>query len=364
MAGVQFIAGLDLAESFYREVVSSLVEEPHAACLLGEGSDVLGFDTSRSQDHEWGPRMQILVAPHHRDVVSRRIARGLPPTFRGFDTAWFRLANGTVTHHVEVDTVDNWTRKTLGVDPRTGMTTADWLGLPQQRLLNLTAGRVFHDDTGDLTHVREVLRWYPRDVWYWMMLSAWHLIGNTEPMRGRCVETGDHLGARLLTARLCRLAMELAFLQERRYWPFRKWFGHAFRRLPAAASLERLLDTALSDDHHKAGAAVEALLGTLGDHHNDLAIGSPIPPRRQPFEVGINAAVRPYTVINAHEYIDTLRAHIADPTLRGLIQVGSIDQLTHADDAIATHTNWPALLTANYRAATREEPTSDPLADL
>src|SRR3546814_4114263 len=48
-----FIAGIDLARRFYAEVVSDLVRCPHAACLLGEGSDVLGYDQPRSTDHAW-----------------------------------------------------------------------------------------------------------------------------------------------------------------------------------------------------------------------------------------------------------------------------------------------------------------------
>jgi hypothetical protein len=33
----------------------------------------------------------------------------------------------------------------------------------------------------------------------------------------------------------------------------------------------------------------------------------------------------------------------------GRIQVGAIGQLTHADDAIVTHTDWPVHLTDVYR---------------
>ena len=54
-------SGLDLARGLYEEVVRPALTVPHTACLIGEGSEVLGFDTERSMDHEWGPRLQIFV---------------------------------------------------------------------------------------------------------------------------------------------------------------------------------------------------------------------------------------------------------------------------------------------------------------
>jgi hypothetical protein len=346
-----WVPGLDLAEAFYAQVLAPLVEVPHSACLLGEGSEVIGFDTPRSRDHEWGPRAQLFVGAEYVGAVRERIARGLPSTFEGYQTAWFSLSKGAVSDHVEVVTIEDWMNQSLGFDPRAGMDAASWLGSPQQQLLQVTAGRVFHDDTGELTRVRDLLAWYPDDVWAWMMLSAWHLIGNTEPMRGRCIETGDTLGGRLLAGRLCRLVMELAFLQERRYWPYDKWFGGAFGRLASAAALSPLLETALTRDEPDVTDSLRAAVTWLGHRHNTLRIGRAVIPSYAPFDVGINHAVRPYETVNASAYIRALHESIKDDRLRHLIQVGSIDQLTHCDDAIVTHTDWPARLTRQYRDA-------------
>jgi hypothetical protein len=41
--------GLELAAGFYAEVVRQLFGVPHAAALLGEGSEVLGYDDARSR---------------------------------------------------------------------------------------------------------------------------------------------------------------------------------------------------------------------------------------------------------------------------------------------------------------------------
>src|ERR1700729_3766711 len=85
IAGVtpRFVPGLELARDFYATVVRPLldVEFPwleHAAALIGPGSDVAGYDTERSTDHDWGPRLQVFLADGdagNASEVSRRAAR-------------------------------------------------------------------------------------------------------------------------------------------------------------------------------------------------------------------------------------------------------------------------------------------------
>ncbi|WP_140427045.1 DUF4037 domain-containing protein, partial [Ensifer aridi] len=243
----KFVQGLALARNFYADVVRPLIKVPHAASLLGEGSEVLGFDQPRSTDHAWGPRLQVFVDAPHVQAVGAAVEHGLPPEFMGWPVQFFSWQTNTVRHHVEITTLGDWIRSQIGIDPiAVELSTPAWLALPQQLLLQVTAGEVFHDDTGELRRLRETLAWYPRDVWLWAMASQWHLIGNAEPRIGRTTEAGDRRGSALIAARLARLLMELSFLQERRYWPYEKWFGTAFERLAVAPALGPRLDAVLS----------------------------------------------------------------------------------------------------------------------
>lgn len=348
--------GLELARGFYLDVVRPLIDRPHTACLIGEGSEVLGYDTERSRDHEWGPRLQVLVAEDHLERIDDRIRDGLPERYRGHPTTWYSLSSGRTTHHIEVATLDDWLTRRLPTIPRHDPDLAAWLAIPQQHLLQLTAGEVFHDDEGRLAELRETFRWYPLDVWRWIVASQWHLIGNTTPFLGRTVELGDRRGAQLIMGTLCRLIMELAFLQERRYRPYAKWFGSAFDRLDAAATLCPLIDRALSEPPtgRRDQPVCEALL-ELGRRHNALALSAPIEPVIDRFEVGVNDAVRPYPVLNTAAFIDATVEAIADRALRNLPRVGTIDQLTHADDLVINFTGWPAELAATYRDQLRPD---------
>ncbi len=86
-----FLPGVELARRYYAEIVRPLLDEhaprlAHSAALAGWGSEVLGFDSPRSADHNWGPRCQVLVGPAARARVAdvtALLADQLPATFLG-----------------------------------------------------------------------------------------------------------------------------------------------------------------------------------------------------------------------------------------------------------------------------------------
>src|SRR4051812_40820215 len=91
----EFIPGQQLSGLFYEEAVAPILAEAspglrHSAALIGYGSEVLGYDTARSTDHEWGPRLLLFVSEEdhraHRDRIVEILAERLPPIFRGYST--------------------------------------------------------------------------------------------------------------------------------------------------------------------------------------------------------------------------------------------------------------------------------------
>ena len=291
-----FVPSLRLNEAFYREVVAPLVEPyPHAAALLGWGSDVLGFDTERSTDHGWGPRLQVFVAEADVDAVRARVDAGLPEIFRGLPVrfGWDEIAP---RHWVEVLPLGTWLTGHLGLDPRPGMATRDWLTVPQQLLLGVVRGAVYADPAGELAALRSNLRWYPRDVWLWMLAAQWRRIAQEEAFVGRASEVGDELGSRLLAGRLVRELMCLVFLLCREYRPYSKWFGSAFARLPGAAALRPALERAVAAaDHAAREAALTEAYEAIASPHGTTLRPSPLRSTRGPgrFTVGPTACSGP-----------------------------------------------------------------------
>jgi Domain of unknown function (DUF4037) len=334
-----FVPGLELAREFFTGVVQPLLDEMfpglrYSAALLGPGSEVLGFDTARSTDHDWGPRLQLFLAPHLAGSWADRIAAALgdrlPDGFRGYPVR-FPLTGepaSAARHHVLVQALACWLRGRLGFDPSDGLSTLDWLATPTQRLAELTGGAVFHDGLGQLGTVRRRLAWYPDDVWRYVLACQWRRIDQEEPFAGRAAEAGDELGSAVITARLARDLMRLGLLMGRRYPPYSKWLGTAFARSPAGPVLGPPLAAALAaaswpQREQHLGQAVVAAAGL----HNGLGLTGPVP------AVVRRYYDRPYLVLGSGRFVTALHHSIADPRIRELPLTGAVDQFTDSTDA-------------------------------
>ena len=329
--GNNFVSGIDLARMFYIEVVRPLIKgRAHSAARLGSGSDVLGFDTPRSIDHGWGPQLHVFVAASEVDTVRRIIDSNLPEEFHGWPArfGWDEVA---VQHHVNVVSLEKWLESHLGFDPQVDITVQNWLTTPQQLLLEVTAGAVFHDPDGDLKRVRSKLEWYPNDIWLWFLACQWRRIAQEEAFVGRTVEVGDELGSRILTARLVRDLMRLCFLIERRYAPYSKWLGSAFRNLRIAPGLVPYLDAALkATDYPARETGLCSAYEYIARCYNQLNLTPPVDPEVRLFYK------RPFRVLGGDRFAEVCLAAIHDEWLKGQPLVGSIDQFVDSTDVLSS----------------------------
>lgn len=332
---VAFLPGTELSRTFYAEIVRPILDREFAglaysAALIGPGSEVLGYDTERSTDHDWGPRLLIFLDDDHAgqaEAVGTAIGHRLPDTFRGYPTVFPEGA-----HRVSVSGLGGWLRSRLGFDPRAEIGTREWLGVPAQLLAELTAGEVFHDGLGDLGRVRQRLAWYPDDVWRYLLACQWQRISQEEPFPGRCAEVGDDLGSMIIAARLARDVIRICLLMARRYPPYAKWLGSEFARLPIAATVGPSLTAALAArDWPEREKHLTAAYVATAEQHNALGLTEPLDPTPVPFHS------RPFLVPNAGRFAGALRASITDPDLRRVPRVGAVDQFLDSTDAMNDH---------------------------
>jgi Domain of unknown function (DUF4037) len=347
-----FVPGLELAAATYHGAVRPILDAVfpglvHSAALLGPGSDVLGCDTVRSTDHDWGPRVLLFLSPadadRHADHVSEALAERMPASVLGWSTNFSPpqpgrsrtlqpAGDGRIEHRVEVLDLDAWLAARLGVDPRQEMMARDWLAIPTQLLLEVTAGAVFHDGLGQLEPIRAALGWYPDDVWRYLLACQWRRIAQEEAFPGRCAENGDDLGCRVVTAGLVRDLMRLALFMERRYPPYSKWLGTAFGRLRCAAQLLPLLSHAVAaPDWPRREDALCRAYEQVARAYNDLGLAESVQPTVRPFHD------RPFRVLAADRFAEATCRAITDPGVLALPRHGGpVDLLMDNTDILGT----------------------------
>jgi hypothetical protein len=218
----------------------------------------------------------------------------------------------------------------IGIESIADLTPAVWITAPQQKLLELTAGEVFYDGTGELTRIRAAFDWFPDDIWRYIMAGAWKRIAQVEPFVGRCGEVGDDLGSHLIAMDLVHDIMRLAFLQERRYAPYPKWLGTAFARLNLPTQLRSSLDQArFARDWPTREAGIVDAVVAIADRHNRLGLTPPIDSSSRRFWA------RPFQVLDAERFTRALEDSIADPAVRSMPRdLGGVDSWIDSTDAI------------------------------
>ena len=273
--------GLELSRAFYESYGAPLLHEQFpeqeglvAVGLLGSGSECLGFDDEVSQDHDFEPGFCLLLPGE--DVIDRRTAfllerayAKLPKAFMGFKRS--AVAPVVGARHGVLRTADFFTEKVGAPD---GILTMDqWLKLPQQALLEATAGEIFRDDLGEVTTIRTALSTMPEDVRRKRL--AGHLLIMAQAGQYnylRCLRHGEPAAGQLAVNEFVKSCIEVVFLLNKAYAPYYKWSFRALRRLPklslTAETLEYLLTT--GNDRSLAESKYDMIESTASDIIDEL----------------------------------------------------------------------------------------------
>jgi hypothetical protein len=310
---------MELAESFFVEYIRPHIDRQlpdlkYSAALIGSGSEVLGFDTEMSSDHDWGERVMIFVDeddPHDLAAALQVILNE--------------------KQRVQIYTIREYLLSYLGYDIAHPLTAADWLTFPQQKLRTLIAGRIFHDDLA-LAAVLSRFDYYPHDLWLYMLACAWKRIEQEEHLTGRAGFVGDELGSSIIASRLVRDIMRLCFLMEKQYAPYAKWFGSAFMQLACAAALHpHLLSVLHGTDWQTRQTHLAACYTQIAEMHNALGVTDPLPCEPMQFYT------RPFVVASMGRFSAAILDAIRDPEVERIANsrpIGNIDLFSDNTDLL------------------------------
>lgn len=219
-----------------------------AAGLFGSGSECLGYDDECSQDHDFEPGF-CLFLPGENTVdrrsaflLERAYAR-LPRSFRGYSRSVMLPVGGA--RHGVLHTAEFFLKTAGTEDGR--LSTEQWLTLPEQALLEATNGELFFDSLGEVTQIRDALRYFPEDVRRKRLAGQLLLMAQAGQYNfERCLRHGETGAAQLAACEFVNSALAAVFLLNRRYRPYYKWSFRALRALPALSALAAPLEVILS----------------------------------------------------------------------------------------------------------------------
>jgi len=326
-----FIKGLKLNEDYAHHVVKPLIDRHYpslnyALGLIGYGSDVLGFDTEISMDHNWGPRLILFLEEYQyyelREELDELLRLQLPVVFQGFPTNFTHpstdstqrmeaIDKNPVNHLIQITTVRRFVENSIGFDVNCELTIKDWLYFSEQGLLELTEGKIFFDSLGTITQIRSTLSTFPKDILRIKLASLWDMISNEEAFIGRCVDIGDDIGLRLITARIVNILMKICYYLEERYIPYSKWFGSGFDRLLIGKEIKASLMSCLTmKEAEKIQLSLADMYSRIVSYQNSKSLTESIDSNVQYYYS------RPYTVIFANRIVDALVDSIEDQEIK------------------------------------------------
>lgn len=232
--------GLELSRAYYKEVVRPAIESEFgdkvnrmAFGLIGDGSECYGFDDEISQDHDFGPRVQIWLTNEDFEDFGRKLQTFMSTVSKEFMGYTGVNMSQYGDGREGVFTIGGFYSRFIGLE-RTPVTLQEWRMLPETNLSIATNGEVFFDGVGKFTKFREkLLGFYPEELRLKKMAARCMKMAQSGQYNyTRCMRRGEYVGAWLAAAEFLQTAGSMIYLMNKRYCPFYKWMHRGLKTLP------------------------------------------------------------------------------------------------------------------------------------
>ena len=250
--------GIELSKKFFDEYGKPMLENefpdilPKLSCgLFGCGSECFGFDDQISTDHDFDAGFCIFLPSE--DIVNRRTAflleraySKLPKEFEGIKRPMLNPVGGA--RKGVLRTADFFSEK-IG-SPDGNLLLNDWLRIPEQALAEATNGKVFFDNLGEVTKIRETVKYYPEDIRLKKLSGNLLIMAQAGQYNyNRCIKHGEQAAAQLAVYEFVNHAISAIFLLNKVYMPYYKWSFKALRNLPKLSIEAEIMEYLITTDN-------------------------------------------------------------------------------------------------------------------
>ncbi|MCP5097884.1 MAG: DUF4037 domain-containing protein, partial [Chloroflexi bacterium] len=231
---------IDISHDFFEQIVKPILEKkfPEETSqtvfgVFGLGSEALGLDDEHSRDHHWGLRIDALmpedVFTNKREEILATLADNLPDTFQGYEMGEGIVASAGIAP----DILSGFLSRTIGID-HPPESHQEWLNLPEEDIIHIINGEVWHDPVGQFTKIRQSLQeYYPEPVRLRRMAHhCRYYSGMGTYALKRALLRDNKLFAATAFGKSIRWGIQLAYMLDKQYYPYDKWLYDLFKRLP------------------------------------------------------------------------------------------------------------------------------------
>jgi len=231
---------IDISREFFEQIVRPILVQAFpqetaqtAFGVFGYGSEALKLDDELSRDHHWGLRIDALmpdaIFQTHGQRMMQTLQSQLPESYQGHSLREGHLAGAGLAP----DSLTAYLQRTIGLE-RAPQNYAEWLHFPEEDIIHIVNGEVWHDPLGEFTRIRQTLaHYYPEPVRLRRIAHWCRFVSGmgTYALKRAILRNNDYYATTRFTNAL-RLSIQLAFLLDKQYFPYDKWLMAYFQRLP------------------------------------------------------------------------------------------------------------------------------------
>ena len=294
--------GLELSEKFYEQFGKPMLENEFsevekylAVGLVGSGSECLGFDDEISKDHDFEAGFCIFLpdeVDERTEFLLERAYSRLPEEFMGYKREKLNPVGG---NRHGVLRISKFLKSKLGKE-NGKLSEVDFFFIEEQFLLEVTNGKIFCDNLGLLTEVREKLRYLPEDVRLKKLAGNLLLMAQSGQYNyPRCIKRGDTAAAQLSVGEFVNSALKTVYLINKKYMPYYKWAFRGLKEMPTLSGLYDSLEYLISSPNTEATKKqeiIESVCKAIADELVSQGLTRPSTAELEPIAYSVNDRIK------------------------------------------------------------------------
>lgn len=243
------LTGMEICKKFYEEIGAPMIHEKFpdienqmAVGLVGEGSEVFGFDDEFSMDHDFGPGFCIWLEKElykaRGDEVQAEYDK-LPDEYLGIKRSTTKMGKGRVGVWRIGDFFEEYTNYRTAP-----MKAAEWIDIDDYKLATVTNGEIFRDDVGAFTDRRRGFLAQPPEAYRVKLARMIASMAQMESNYERAMARKDYVTAQICISKYMEDTLHCIYLLNDQYAPYYKWLlrgSKSLEILPEVGDILRAL---------------------------------------------------------------------------------------------------------------------------